>query len=329
MIEFAWPWLFLLLPLPLLARHWLPPRPGRAGYALPVPFFSTLARLTDRRVAARGHRLRLLLALLAWSLLVTAAARPLWFGRFQDQPTTGRDLMLLVDISGSMRTMDFHQQGKTLSRLEMVKRLAGRFIERREGDRLGLILFGARPYLRAPLTYDRRAVRELLTEAEVALAGEQTAIGDAVGLALKRMRDLPAGSRVLVLLSDGANNQGRLGPVQAAELARELGVRIYTIGIGRERTAGPNPYGAWSARGSDRFGRQLLERLAESTGGTYFHVLDSAGLEAAYRSLDRLEPSLGVAARRALATPLYPWPLALALVVAAGLALPPPGRSHD
>ena len=323
MIDFVWPWIFLLLPLPLLARRLLPAADSDPGYALPLPTFATLERLTGTLPASRHRGWRPWLAALAWVLLLSALAQPLWIGRFQDQPASGRDLMLLVDISGSMRAMDFSREGETLSRLDLVKQLASRFVERRTGDRLGLILFGARPFLRAPLTYDRQAIRQLLDEAEIALAGEQTAIGDAIGLALKRMREIPSDSRVLVLLTDGANNQGRLGPRQATRLARELGVRIYPIGIGREQAAGPNPYGVWSSQGSDRFERALLEEMAEATDGVFFQVQDREGLEDAYRQLDRLEPALGEAARRYLATPLYPWPLGAALLIALLLAWPP------
>jgi len=323
MIDFVWPWALLLLPLPLLARLLLPALDSDAVYALPLPSFPTLERLIAESPPTKHRHWRRWLAVLAWLLLLVAVAQPLWIGRFQDQPASGRDLMLLVDISGSMRAMDFVRDEEPISRLDMVKQLAGRFIAERRGDRLGLILFGARPYLRAPLTYDRVAIRQLLDEAEIALAGEQTAIGDAVGLALKRMREIPSDSRVLVLLTDGANNQGRLGPQQATELALQLGVRIYTIGIGREQTAGPNPYGTWSSQGSDRFERKLLEQMAATTGGVYFQVQDRDGLQAAYRQLDRLEPALGEAARRYLATPLYPWPLAAALLIAMGLVLSP------
>jgi len=328
MIDFVWPWAFLLLPLPLLARRLLPAAETHAGYALPMPSFATLERLVTEAPASRHRRWRLWLAALAWSLLLTAVAQPLWIGRFQDQPASGRDLMLLLDISGSMRAMDFVHDEQPVSRLDMVKRLAGRFIAQRRGDRMGLILFGARPYLRAPLTYDRAAIRQLLDEAEIALAGEQTAIGDAIGLALKRMREIPSDSRVLVLLTDGANNQGRLGPQQATELALQLGVRIYTIGIGREQTAGPNPYDSWSSQGSDRFERELLEQMATATGGVYFHVQDSDGLKAAYRQLDRLEPALSEAARQYLATPFYPWPLGVSLLIATGLVLPLPATGR-
>jgi len=316
MIQFVWPWLLILLPAPLLARRWLPPARAGSGEALRVPFFHTLERLSGGRKRGAVRNPRLLLASLAWSLLLVATAQPLWVGDFQDKPTTGRDLMLLVDISGSMRERDFVLERESIDRLSMVKQLAGRFIDRREGDRLGLILFGARPYLRAPLSYDRDTIRELLHDAEIALAGEQTAIGDAIGLALKRVRGIESDSRVLVLLTDGANNEGRMGPRQAAEIARHLGVRIYTIGIGREQTPGPNPYGVWSADGAGRFEQELLEEIADLTGGIYFHVLDSEGLDAAYQQLDQLEPALGVEARDYLATPLYPWPLAMALSIA-------------
>jgi Ca-activated chloride channel family protein len=266
---------------------------------------------------------RLLLGLLGWSLLLLAAAQPMWIGRYQDLPVSSRDLMLLVDISGSMRQMDFTRDGEAVDRLSMVKWVAGRFIERRDGDRVGLILFGARPYLRAPLSYDHGAIRQLLEEAEIALAGEQTAIGDAIGLGIKRLQNMESDSRVLVLLTDGANNEGRLGPRLAARLAQDAGIHIYTIGIGRRQDAGPNPYGVWSAAGAGRFEQAMLQQLANETGGHYFQVQDSTALEAAYRSLDRLEPALGKAAREYVATPLYPWPLSAAMLVSLWLLLSP------
>jgi Ca-activated chloride channel family protein len=320
-IEFLWPWLLPLLPLPWLARRWLPPAHATGGAALKVPFFPLLQKLNQRSEPG-GHNRGLLPAWGIWILLVTAAAQPVWLGEPGRIPTTGRDMMLVIDISGSMGQMDFFTDDEQqVDRLSMVRRVAGRFIEQRRGDRLGLILFGDKPYLRAPLTFDRAAVKQLLDEAEVTLAGEYTAIGDAIGLAVKRMRELPAQSRVVVLLSDGANNAGSLGPQQAAMLASELGVRIYAVGIGRQEVVAPNPYGVWSSEGLANFEREVLEGIAQMTGGLYFHALDSAGLEAAYARLDELEPTLGKDARTYLATPLYPWPLGAALLLSLAVML--------
>lgn len=320
MIELLWPWMFLLLPLPWALRRWLTPADSDQGVALRVPFFSLLQSL-DHAGVGRGRRPGPLWAWLAWGLLLLAAAQPLWLGTPGRLPATGRDLMLAIDISGSMRSQDFTYAGEPLDRLSMVKRVAGRFIEGRHGDRLGLILFGSQPYLRAPLSFDRVTIKALLDEAEVALAGEYTAIGDAIGLAIKRLRERPAQSRVLVLLTDGANNEGHVGPRQAALLAASLGIRIYTIGVGRQQVSAPNPYGVWSAQGAAAFEQEVLEDVALSTGGLYFHALDGAALEAAYQRLDQLEPALGEEVKTYFATPLYPWPLAGALLLSLWPAL--------
>lgn len=320
MIQFVWPWLFLLLPLPLLARRWLPPARTGYDYALRVPFFALLTELAPRRGSEGVPWRRLLPALLIWSLLLTAAARPYWMGNAGPLPITGRDLMLVVDISGSMRERDFALLGEPADRLQVVKRVAGEFIKRRKGDRLGLILFGAQPYLRAPLSHDHITVGELLEETEIALAGEYTAIGDAVGLALKRMRELHSDSRVIILLSDGANNEGQLGPQQAARLAAAEGIRIYTIGLGEQDVVAPNPYAAWSAEAAADFDRETLLAMATISGGRYFQALDAAGLEAIYRELDSLEPALGDEVQQFMATPLYSWPLGMALLLTLLLA---------
>ena len=320
--------MFVLLPLPWLAGRWLPPADPLPGTALRVPFFSAL-----KNAAARGwrSRLRTLLspAFAAWIFLVLAASQPQWAGNPHAIPATGRDLMLVIDISGSMRAPDFTVDGEAVDRLTMVKRVAGRFIERRQGDRLGLILFGARPYLRAPLSYDHKTIGALLEEAEVALAGEYTAVGDAIGLAVKRMRRLKSESRVVVLLTDGANNTGSIGPRWAARLAAAEGIRVYTIGIGKDDVAAPNPYGTWSSSGANDFNREVLEAVAAHTGGVYFHALDHEAMESAYRRLDQLEPAFGGGIKNLLAIPLYPWPLGVALLVTLWMAARRKGRGAD
>ncbi len=313
-MDFVFPWAFLLLPLPWLVRGLLPEAPPRVGAALRVPFYSILQKSAGRR-EGRRWRIRSLLPLLAWLCLVTAGAQPRWLGDETLLPTTGRDLLLVIDISGSMRAMDFGTETDPKSRLDIVKAVAGRFVARRGGDRVGLILFGSRPYLRVPLTYDRSSVVELLQDTEVALAGEYTALGDAIGLGIRHLRTRPSGSRVLVLLTDGASNAGGLGPKQAAEIAAREGVRIHTIAIGRDDVVAPNLRGAWSSQAVRDFNREILEGLADRTGGVYLDALDPVGLEQAYRALDELEPTLGVDLREVTARPLYPW------FALAGLAL--------
>ena len=233
MISLAWPWLLLALPLPFLARRLLSPAEQRAT-AIRVPFIEEFAQeRTSPHPGQPGWRFWLALA--AWLLLVFSAARPQWLGEVLELPISGRDLMLAVDLSGSMEERDFTLQGRRVDRLTATQALAGEFIERRLGDRIGLILFGDQAYLQTPLTFDRNTVRTLLQEARIGLAGKQTAIGDAIGLAVKRLQERPAQNRVLILLTDGANTAGEVEPVKAAELGAGQGLKIYTIGVGADR----------------------------------------------------------------------------------------------
>lgn len=234
MFEFAWPWIFALLPLPWLMRLVLPAADSGEP-ALKVSYLSDLEGLARRRARVNlpGWRQQAPFVVL-WLLLLTAAARPEWLGEPLPIAASGRDLLVAVDVSGSMDFPDMHWQDDDVSRLSLVKHLLGDFLEEREGDRVGLILFGSQAYLQAPLTFDRRTVRAWLDEARIGIAGKNTAIGDAIGLALKRLRQRPAQSRVLILVTDGANNAGQIDPLTAARLAAEEGVKIYPIGIGAD-----------------------------------------------------------------------------------------------
>ncbi len=333
MIHFAWPWVLLALPLPWLARRALPPAPAQHGAPLRVPFAEDLASLQSQAGRRRDNpSWALRIAALAWALLVGAAARPQWLGEPVQLPVIGRDLMLAVDLSGSMAEQDFHLQGRWVDRLRATKWVAGQFIRRREGDRIGLILFGERAYLQVPLSFDRDTVRTLLEESEIGLAGKSTAIGDAIGLAVKRLRGRDEAQRVLVLLTDGANTAGEVDPLEAAALAARQGLKIYTIGIGADARTVHDLFGTRRIRPSAELDEATLQAIAQQTGGRYFRARDLAQLEEIYALLDRLEPVAREARQFRPHTSLYPWPLAVALALAGSLGLArvlrAPGEVH-
>lgn len=313
MFGFAWPWMFLALPLPWLAHAMLPSRtPSRAlhlphrGLDLPGP---GSARAMLRSWSSVCWTL-------AWLALVTAAARPQWIGPPQPQQRSGRGVMLAVDMSGSMSTHDMQLGGNEVSRFGAVRVIAGRFIDRRKGDEVGLILFGTHAYLVTPLTYDLDAVRAQLRDVAVGLAGRNTAIGDAIAVAVRRLRKLPGDERVLVLLTDGVNNAGAIAPLRAARIARKAGVRIYTIGIGAAAPATPGFFGQVFGNPGSSLDVHVLKRIAGMTGGHFYRASDSRQLVAAYRAIDALEPTEQGDVQRRTYRPLYPWPLGLAMLLA-------------
>jgi Ca-activated chloride channel family protein len=322
MIEFQWPWLVLASPLPWLARRLLAAAPPPRQAALRVPDIADFAvpGTTGPRLY-RGMRARWVLALAAWLALLLAAMRPLWIGEPVDLPLSGRDLLLAVDLSGSMEEQDFEIRGRQVDRLTAIKWVAGRFIERRAGDRIGLILFGEQAYLQAPLTFDRATVRTLLDESVIGLAGKATAIGDAIGLAVKRLREKRQGDRVLILLTDGANTAGAVAPLEAAELAAREGLRIYTIGVGADATLMRNLFGLRRINPAADLDEDTLRAIAGKTGGKYFRARDTEELEEIYRLLDRLEPAASDLRQFRPQTTLFHWPLAIAVLLGATLAL--------
>ncbi len=312
MIHFEWPLLILALPLPLLVRWFLPAELPVQQAALKVPFLDDFGS-GETKTVTQARQWPLFLAALAWLCLVLACMRPQWMGEPIEQAISGRDLMLAVDLSGSMEAEDFIVGDQQVDRLTATKNVASEFIRRRVGDRVGLILFGTHAYLQVPLTFDRTTVITLLNESALGLAGENTAIGDAIGLAVKRLRKQKTDSRVLILLTDGANTAGEVTPLKAAELAAENHLKIYTIGIGADEMIIRSFFGSRKVNPSSDLDEKTLKAIADKTGGRYFRARNTEELNKIYQLLDELEPVEKDKQYFRPITELYYWPLAIAL----------------
>ena len=314
MLSLAYPWVLVLVALPLLLNA----RKRRAP-AVEAPVLPTGHWLSDlpgvSRSGSRKSLWQQLLLLVIWILLIVALARPQYVGEQVQLPVTGRDLLLAVDISPSMDEQDMVIQGRSINRLQAVKRVLHDFIERREGDRLGLLLFGTEPYIQAPLTFDLGTVRTLLDESGIGMAGRATAIGDAIGLAVKRLRDRPQEQRVVILLTDGANTAGEIPPDKATEIAKAAGVRIYTVGIGAESMVERGLLGSRRVNPSRDLDEGLLTRMAQQTGGQYFRARSLPELELIYESINQLEAIELEGKRYRPVTELYVWPAGLAVLI--------------
>jgi Ca-activated chloride channel family protein len=314
MISFNWPWLALLLPLPWIIRYSMKPIDAASEAALRVPFIEDFKQNLGTQKRKLG-RWPLWLASIAWILLVLAGMRPEWFGELIEIPVTGREMILAVDLSGSMEEKDFILKGQRVDRLTATKFVAADFIERRIGDRIGLILFGEKAYLQAPMTFDRETVSTLLYESAIGLAGKATAIGDAIGLAVKRLRNREESNRVLILLTDGANTAGAVQPLEAAELAQREGLKIYTIGVGADEMMIQGLFGMRRVNPSSDLDEDTLKAIAEQTGGQYFRARDTQQLDQIYRILDELEPIENDPMQFRPKKALYYWPLSIAFII--------------
>ena len=314
MLQLAWPWMLAAVVAPLLVARLAPRAPDAAGAPIRVPYFEE-ALAWSSRTSGSGPRLRRAVALLAWGLLVLAAARPQWVGDPVSLPVQGRDLMLALDLSGSMREQDMKSGTGFEARLDVVKRVAGDFVARRAGDRVGLILFGTRAYLQAPFTLDLETVSEMISETVLGLAGEQTAIGDAIGLAVKRLRERPTEERVLVLLTDGADTASQVDPLSAARFAATEGITIHAVGVGADEEAAARWFGAQRRRARSVLDESTLQTIADMTGGRYFRARDAAELEEIYRLIDVLEPVAGDDEVFRPTRDLFHWPLGLSVVL--------------
>lgn len=320
MFEMQWPLLLLLAPLPLAMKFIAPKK--RVEAALRVPFYQHASELEQHNRLSIGKRPAKLFALWAmWLSCVFAATNPQWVGEPMSMPSSGRDLLMAVDISGSMEQTDMALNGQRITRLMAVKKVIGDFATRRSTDRLGLILFGAQAYLQAPLTYDRQTVNELLQEAQIGFAGRETAIGDAIALAVKRLRDRPDSSRVLVLLTDGANTAGVLAPDKATELAQKAHIKIYTIAFGAESMEVPGLFGSRTINPSRDLDEPTMIAIAEKTGGKYFRARNLEELDQIHRELDQLEPIEIEAEMFRPVQTLFYWPLGFALLLSLLMAI--------
>ncbi len=325
MLYIDWPWVFVLLPLPWLIRRLLPAAKQADGASLYIPFADDYRLHDNKKAAPQQHRKkrqwRIVWASLAWCLLLLATARPAWIADPINLPLKGRDLMLAVDLSGSMQIQDFTLNGRAVDRLTATKAVADTFIRQREGDRIGLILFGSQAYVQSPLTFDRKTVNTLLQESAIGLAGKETAIGDAIGLAVKRLKKQSGSQKVLILLTDGVNTAGQLKPRDTAALAADSGIRIYTIGIGADSMVVPSFFGNRQVNPSADLDEKTLTAIAEATGGQYFRARDSNALQKIYSRIDALEPTERDQRVFRPIHALYVWPLAFAMLIALVLLL--------
>lgn len=322
-LSWHWPWAFLLLPLPWLIRVLLPVK-EQPQASLKVAHLGAWQHATESKTQAKNSGLFspvLLLALIIWLLLLTALARPYKLGEVVEMPISGRDLLLAVDLSPSMEIEDMQLNGRAVNRLVVTKKVIGEFIERRVGDRIGLVLFGDEAYLQAPLTFDRSTIKQLLMESYTGMAGQRTAIGDALGLSVKRLQNESDSSRVIVLLTDGSNNAGELDPIKAAELAAQNNIRIYAVGLGADAMQVASFFGNRTVNPSADMDEVALEKIAKLTGGRYFRARNSQELNQIYSLLDTLEPAEQDPQIFRPQQNLYYWPLLWAFCLSLLLAL--------
>lgn len=315
MLTVAWPLALILLPLPFI--FWRRQTVQAEGGRLQLPGISQTGK-ANITTHSRQSRKRYWLM---WSLLVLAIARPQWLGYPIELPSQGRDLMLAVDLSGSMQIEDMVINDKVVDRFTLIQHVVSEFIERRKGDRIGLILFADHAYLQAPLTQDRRSVAQFLKEAQIGLVGKQTAIGESIALAVKRFDKMDESNRVLILLTDGSNNAGNIDPEQAAQIAANRKVTIYTVGVGADVMERRTLFGRERVNPSMDLDENQLKHIADVTHGRYFRARNSQELEQIYQEIDKLEPVSRDQLSYRPQAELFYWPLALALLTSIWIAL--------
>ncbi len=338
MFSFHWPWMAIFLFLPLAARYYWARHPAKdtseqegQRTTLLHPHLEELQRnfKTRRPGQPLASRIYPWLLGLIWIALVTTLMRPQWLEPHTEVKTPGYDLMLAVDGSHSMEALDFTVGGKQVTRMQMVKGVMDRFIEARAGDRIGLTIFGSQAFVLSPLTLDRGAVRQLLAGVMPNIAGQGTALGDAIALGAKKLRERPEGSRVMVLIADGDNSAGIFPPIEAAKVAARAGVRIYVIGVGSTEKSIPiYEEGRIIYRDDLTMDENTLKRIASISRGAYFRATDTRALEEIYKQVNELEKTEAEMRTAWLPTPLYRWPLGLAMTGLLLIGLFPEGRKR-
>ncbi len=316
MFELANPWMLMILPLPLFIWFFAPEAKVKLFAALEIPFFDAMRQIIQREQKFAVSKSVLILPMFIWLFLVLALSGLRWVGEPLPVEREGYNLMMALDLSGSMEVNDMVLNGRPVSRLAVVKRAAKQFVDARKGDHIGLILFGTQAYLQTPLTYDRASIIARIDDATVGLAGKTTSIGDAIGLAIKRLERVPKQSRVLILLTDGANNSGVLEPLKAAEIAKTEGIKIYTIGLGAEADSSAiTPDNFFDVNMTADLDEGTLKKIAKITGGQYFRATDPDSLHAIYRKINELERIKQDQATIRPQKDYYPWFIAFALVL--------------
>ncbi|MEM8594237.1 MAG: VWA domain-containing protein [Pseudomonadota bacterium] len=320
--ELMWPWVFVLLPLPLLVYFFIPAAKSGNDDALWTPFFDRLSNHhADQASASQSNPFMWLLLALIWLTVLLAASRPHMVSDEMQIPSQTRDILLAVDISGSMDEADMRYQNTAIRRIDLVKQLLGDFIERRQGDRLGLIVFGTKAFLHAPLTFDLKTISQYLDELELGYAGKDTAIGDALGLSIKTLRKRPSEQRILILLTDGSNTAGTIDALEAANMAHADNVKIYTIGIGSDGQSNSVFGQLFNITRGSELDEVSLKEIAKRTNGQYFRAKNSDELESIYQLLDELEPVEHARHSFKLQRSLSHYPLLFAMLLLSAIAL--------
>ncbi|MBA2650333.1 MAG: VWA domain-containing protein [Legionella sp.] len=314
MFELAHPWALACLVLPFLVWYLLKPAKIVLPVALKIPFFNALQTIVHTGKHSLALQKSLWLPALIWLGLAIALAGPRWVGEPTPITRDAYNIMMALDLSGSMEITDMLMDGTPVSRLTVVKQAAEQFVRARSEDKIGLILFGTRAYLQTPLTYDKHSILLRIEDASSGLAGQTTSIGDALGLAVKRLGDVSKKGRIIILLTDGANNSGVLSPLKAAELAQDEHIKVYTIGLGSEG----NATDFFIANASADLDEPTLKQIAGKTGGRYFRATDTQSLQEIYKTINKLETVKQEQATIRPQKEYYPWFVAFALLVSMG-----------
>lgn len=326
MFQFEFPWFALLMPIPFLVVLLAPRQKAREENHTPELYFPALKRLKSafgnyQQPNTPSKPAFFILLGLIWALTIIALMQPEKVDQYHQVKNMGYDLMLAVDVSGSMQALDFSTPTKAISRLDVTKEVVERFVQERQGDRVGLITFGEHAYILVPLTLDTRSVSKMLNDTVSGMAGNATAIGDAIGLSVRTLRERPEGSRVLILLTDGEDNSSKIPPLEAAKLAKQYGIRIYTIGIGKN---GPVPFPTMHGSiglAETPIDEDLLKQIAALTDGQFFRATDKLALQSIYEKINILEKSESDDIIFLIREPLYAYPLGLAVILLLSLTL--------